>query len=598
MPPARECANRVVFAAAHLAAALLTPGGRTLRATKDREMCSMNLVISTRAGLTILALAGALGNGGEPASDRTARPGPAPHRRLDTYAALPVAFVENRGQMDARVRYEARERGFAFYLTGSGMTLTFAPAAAHDGASVALRFIGANARAQIRGEHRAPGEVNYFIGNAPDAWRTRMPRYFDVVYEQLWPHIDLRVRENAGVLKYQFHVHPGGRVSDIRLAYDGASQVAIDAAGALIVDTSVGTLRDAAPTSYQHIDGRTVPVESRFVMHDTTAFGFTASAYRHDRELIVDPGIAYTTFLGGSSHETGASIAVDASGNAYITGTTQSPDFPVTAGAFDRSGAVSNFAEAFVSKINASGTALVYSTFIGGSDMEFGRRIAIDATGNAYITGQTKSSNFPVTGAAFDRTLNIPPNCPRCATDNTDGFVTKLNASGSALLYSTYLGGTDYDSPRGIAVDGSGNAYVNGETLSNVDFPTTAGSFSPTSHGSYDEFVTKLNTTGSALVYSTFLGGTQVDNGERIAVDSGNNAYVLGFSSSADYPTTPGAFDATANGDFDVTLSKLNPAGSALIYSTFIGGAGAARGGGGLVGRAGEAPRPGGAGGP
>src|SRR4051812_24634424 len=588
MPPARECANRVVFAAAHLAAALLTPGGRTLRATKDREMCSMNLVISTRAGLTILALAGALGNGGEPASDRTARPGPAPHRRLDTYAALPVAFVENRGQMDARVRYEARERGFAFYLTGSGMTLTFAPAEAHGGASVALRFIGANARAQIRGEHRAPGEVNYFIGNAPDAWRTRMPRYFDVVYEQLWPHIDLRVRENAGVLKYQFHVHPGGRVSDIRLAYDGASQVAIDAAGALIVDTSIGRLRDAAPTSYQQIDGRSVPVESRFVMHDITAFGFSASAYRPDRELIVDPGIAYTTFLGGSSHEIGASIAVDASGNAYITGTTQSPDFPVTAGAFDRSGAVSNSAEAFVTKINASGTALVYSTFIGGSDMEFGRRIALDATGNAYITGQTKSSNFPVTGAAFDRTLNVPPNCPRCATDNTDGFVTKLNATGSALVYSTYLGGTEYDSPRGIAVDAGGRAYITGETLS-PDFPTTTGAFRRSYSGNYDIFVTKLNASGSTLAYSTFIGGTQVDNAERVAVDSSGNAYVLGFSSSLDFPTTAGAFNRTNKGGFDVTVTKLNPSGSLLIYSTYLGGQGSDTGGGLVVDDEGQA---------
>jgi len=171
-------------------------------------------------------------------------------------------------------------------------------------------------------------------------------------------------------------------------------------------------------------------------------------SYDPRRELVIDPGIQFTTFLGGSSLESGASIVVDAGGNTYITGTTQSPDFPTTAGAFDRTGAAQNFAEAFVSKLNASGTALIYSTFIGGSNMEFGRRIAIDAAGNAYITGQTKSSNFPVTANAFDRTLNIPPNCPRCATDNTDGFVTKLNASGSALVYSTYLGGTDYDSPR------------------------------------------------------------------------------------------------------------------------------------------------------
>ena len=224
-----------------------------------------------------------------------------------------------------------------------------------------------------------------------------------------------------------------------------------------------------------------------------------------------------------------------------------------------------------MTKLNPAGTALVYSTFVGGSDMEFGQSMAIDGSGNAYVTGQTKSSNFPTTGGAFDRTLNIPGNCPRCGIDNTDNFVFKLNAAGSALTYSTYLGGTDYDAARGIAVDASGNAYVSGETLS-ADYPTTAGAFDRTRGGQYDMFVTKLNTTGSALVYSTFLGGAAVDNGGRVTVDSGGNAYVLGFTSSTDFPTTAGAFDTTANGAFDGTLTKLNAAGSALVYSTYFGG--------------------------
>ena len=185
----------------------------------------------------------------------------------------------------------------------------------------------------------------------------------------------------------------------------------------------------------------------------------------------------------------------------------------------------------------------IYSTFVGGSDLDFGNGIAIDAAGNAYVTGTTKSSNFPTTGGAFDRSLNIPPNCPRCATDNTDGFAFKLNASrlGARLLHlsrrhrhrlpARHRGGC-----------GSGNAYVTGETLS-ADFPTTAGAFRRASAGAYDMFVTKLNPAGTALAYSTFLGGTQVDNGEAIAVDAGGNAYALGFSSSTDFPTTPGAFD-------------------------------------------------------
>jgi hypothetical protein len=204
------------------------------------------------------------------------------------------------------------------------------------------------------------------------------------------------------------------------------------------------------------------------------------------------------------------------------------------------------------------------------------------------VTGQTKSSNFPTTGGAFDTTFNIPPNCPRCGIDNYDAFVTKLNAAGSALVYSTFLGGTDIDHGRAIAVDSAGNAYVIGETGS-LDFPTTAGAFSRTSRGSYDVFLTKLNAGGTGLVYSTYLGGTQVDNCERVAVDGGGNAYVVGFTSSIDFPTTPGAFSTTANGGFDVFVTKVNPAGSALVYSTYLGGQDSDTGGGLVIDAAGNA---------
>ena len=513
-------------------------------------------------------------------------------RALNNYGRLPLAFVQNIGQTDHRVRYYAQGNRFGFYLTQREVMLAFAGKDAGAGTALALQFIGANPHVEIEGGDRAPGEVNYLQGNDPAAWHTHVPRYATAIYHELWPGIDLHLYEQSGVLRSEFHLKPGARPSDVRLAYAGATQLSLDESGALLIHTGAGELRDAAPIAYQESGLGRVEVQSRYSLNGTDArhrFAFAVSdTYDRTRELIIDPGIQYTTFIGGGSDEVGAGIAVDASGNAYIGGTTQSPDFPTTVGAFKRTGATNNFAEAFVSKLNASGTALVYSTFIGGSDMEFGRRIAIDAAGNAYITGQTKSSNFPVTANAFDRTLNIPQNCPRCATDNTDGFVTKLNASGSALVYSTYLGGTDYDSPRGIAVDAGGNAYVSGETLS-ADFPTTAAAFRRTYSGNYDIFVTKLNAAGSALAYSTFLGGTQVDNGERIAVDAAGNAYVMGFSSSTDFPTTPGAFATTNHGGFDVTLTKVNPPGSGLVYSTYLGGQGSDTGGGLVVNDAGEA---------
>nr|MDP9463107.1 SBBP repeat-containing protein [Actinomycetota bacterium] len=556
-------------------------------------MRGAKLLLTTGASLGIVASAIAIGTAvplsgparpevlGEPAREAAATPADR-QQAASAYAKLPVSFVENQGQTDERVRYYAQGNGYAFYMTPTEVMLSFskqrdatAKQQTPEEIALALRFVDHNPHVEPRGSEPAAGVINDLRGSDPSQWHTQIPQYRDVVYPNLWPDIDLRLREQSGVLKYEFHVRPGASPADIQLAYGGANGLTVSEAGGLQISTGLGVLQDSAPLSYQDIAGVRVPVTSRYVLGDGAnedgRFSFDVGGYQRNHELIIDPGVQYTTFLGGNSAETGAGIAVDAAGNAYVAGTTQSPNFPTTSGAFDRTGAASNFSDVFVSKLNPAGTALVYSTFVGGSDMEFGRRIAIDAAGNAYVTGQTKSSNFPTTGGAFDRTLNIPANCPRCATDNTDSFVFKLNAAGSAFTYSTYLGGTDYDSARGIAVDGSGNAYVTGETLSS-DFPTTAGAFSRTLRGQYDVFTTKLNTTGSALTYSTFLGGTAVDNGERLAVDGGGNVYVLGFSSSTDFPTTPGAFDTTANGGFDATLTKLNPAGSALVYSTYLGG--------------------------
>ncbi len=500
----------------------------------------------------------------------------------DAYAKLPVSFIENQGQTDARVRYYARGNGYAFYMTPSEVMLTFArhddAATARqtpDGAALALQFLDSNPGVEPQGADRTAGVINDLRGSDSSQWHTQIPQFRDVVYPDLWPGIDLRLREQFGVLKYEFHVQPGASPSDIRLAYDGADNLGISSAGGLQISTPIGMLEDSVPLSYQTIGGQQVPVTSSYVLGSGSTgddgFSFAVGDYQRDHELIIDPGVQYATFLGGSSDEKPANIAVDAGGNAYIGGTTQSPNFPTTTGAFDRTGAAQNFADAFVTKLNPAGTALVYSTFVGGSNMEFASGLAIDAAGSAYVTGQTKSSNYPTTGGAFDRSLNIPPNCPRCATDNTDNFVFKLNAAGSALVYSTYLGGTEYDAARGIAVDSGGNAYVTGETLSS-DYPTTTGAFDRTRTGEYDMFLTKLNPTGSALAYSTFIGGTAVDNGDHVAVDSGNNAYVVGSTSSTDFPTTAGAFDTTHNGAFDGTVMKVNPAGSALVYSTFLGG--------------------------
>jgi hypothetical protein len=250
-----------------------------------------------------------------------------------------------------------------------------------------------------------------------------------------------------------------------------------------------------------------------------------------------------------------------------VAGQTKSSDFPTTGSAFDRTFNIDTCPrcgidqyDAFVAKLNASGSGLVYSTFLGGFDLDDALAIAIDGSGNAYIGGETGSSNFPTTAGAFDTTRN----------GAFDAFVTKLNASGSALVYSTYLGGLEVEFVVGAAVDASGNAYMAGITRS-ADFPTTPGAFDTTQNGLFDVFVTKLNATGSALEYSTFIGGLDFDNAGDLAIDAGGNAYVAGATISPDYPTTAGAFDRTLDGG-DAFVTKLNPAGSALLYSTFVGG--------------------------
>jgi hypothetical protein len=259
--------------------------------------------------------------------------------------------------------------------------------------------------------------------------------------------------------------------------------------------------------------------------------------------LVIDP-LVYSTYIGGSSADYGYAIAVDGSGKAYVTGYTWSTDYDVIPGAFQTTNG--GLADIFVTKLNATGTALVYSTYIGGSGYDGGYGIAVDGSGDAYVTGLTTSTNYPVTPGAFQTTNG----------GGWDVFVTKLNATGTALVYSTYMGGSGDDYGSAIAVDGSGNAYVTGYT-SSPDYDVTPAAFQTTNGGGADVFVTKLNATGTALVYSTYIGGSGDDYGSAIAVDGSGNAYVTGGTYSTDYDVTPGAFQTTNGGELDVFVTKV-----------------------------------------
>src|SRR5215208_5993132 len=360
-----------------------------------------------------------------PVSQPAAAPQMSEKEALDAYGKLPLSFVPNEGQStDEAVRYYAQGAGYGFFFTKEGATLSFAEGKGR-GHALGLDFLGANPHATLTARKRLPGKVNYLVGDDPAKWQQGLPTHAELLYGGLWPGIDMAARGEGGKLKYEFLLQPGSSVEDVRLAYRGAEGLSVGAGGQLLVRTSLGVLKDAAPVSYQRIGGERVPVESRYKL--------------------------------------------DGEGRAYVTGTTLSANYPTTPGAFDTT--FNGREDAFVTKLNASGSALAYSTFLGGSDLDQGLGIAV-REGRVYVTGRTESPNYPTTPGAFDTTFN----------GNRDAFVTKLNASGSALVYSTFLGGSDLDQGESIAVDREGRAYVTGLTQS-ADFPTTLGAFDRTFNG-------------------------------------------------------------------------------------------------------------------
>jgi streptogramin lyase len=412
---------------------------------------------------------------------------------------------------------------------------------ARGASEVHLRLVGANPEPEVRGLHPLPGRVNYFIGNDPHKWRANIPTYAKVGYREVYPGVDVVYYGAQGRLEYDFIVAPGADPTRIRLDVTGAEKLGVDTTGDLVLQTSSGALRLHRPLIYQEKAGVRQEIDGGYVLVGKDQIGIRVAAYDAGRPLVIDPVLSYSTYLGGTALDFGYSIAVDSAGNAYVTGSTTIAGHDIV-----------------VAKLNAAGSALVYLAFVGGSSDDEGTGIALDSAGNAYVTGYTKSPDFP--------TLNAPQ---PTLHGLQDAFVVKLNAAGSDLVYSTYLGGTASDFGSSIAVDTAGSAYVTGYTQS-PDFPMV-NALQPTFPGT-TAFVAKLNAAGSALVYSTYLGGGG-DRGNGIAVDSAGNAYVTGSTQSPDFPTV-NALQPTLAGGSDAFVAKLNAAGSALVYSTYLGGGG------------------------
>lgn len=517
-------------------------------------------------------------------------PAPSDSKRMiervkTAYGKLPISFEANRGQTDSTVKFISRGSGSTLFLTSNGAVL--AVKSASDGAvdrgtrsaskpragAMRMSMVGANPAPEITGLDRLSGNSNYFRGSDPGKWQSNIPTYARVEYRELYPGVNLVYYGNEQQLEYDFEVAPGGNPSDIRMAFEGVKKVAISADGDLTLRTAGRDIRMHKPSIYQETNGARQTIAGRYVVKGRRQIAFEVGAYDKGKALVIDPVLTYSTFLGGSSYEISRSIALDSAGNAYVTGQTNSFNFPVTINGYDTTYA--NYADVFVTKMNADGTQMVYSTYLGGNSDDRSLGIAVDSSGNAYVTGGTSSTDYPTTPGAFQ--TGMPGQ-----QYYGDAFVTKLNSDGTALIYSTFLGGMNSDQANAIAVDSSGNAYVAGSSYSS-NFPTTPGAFQTSLSTTYNEdaFVTKLNDSGTALVYSTFLGGAGEDGANAIKVDSSGYAYVTGMTASADFDVTAGSFQTIYGGSSgnynpygDAFATKLNQTGTSLVYSTYLGGNG------------------------
>ena len=527
------------------------------------------------------------------------------------YGKLPLYFIENKGQVDKVVRFYEKSSDHATFFTKDGVYLSlgrikknnvgqgFSPALSNPkglpyeinenettSQLIKLSLLNANKNPEMVAEDLQEGKVNYFIGKDPKKWKINIPTFKTVLYKEVYKGIDIKFYGNNCQLEYDIVVKPGADPSVVKFAYEGVKSLRVTESGDLEISLADGKITQKKPIVYQEINGKRVKVAGEFKVQSSklriltsnlktknsplvtrnsqlvTAFSysFQLASYNKSHSLVIDPVLLYSRYLGGSDEDWSYGIAVDSAGNAYLTGTTKSADFPTASPINKDYSGGSNYGDAFVAKINASGSALVYSTYLGGSNDDIGNGIAVDSLGNAYITGMTKSDDFPTASPIYKDYGG--------GTNYGDAFVTKINASGSALDYSTYLGGSKDDIGNGIAVDSAGNAYITGETKS-TDFPE--GFYNS---GKNDVFVTEINASGSAIVYSTYLGGKGDDRGSGIAVDSSGNAYITGQTKSIDFPKASPIAGTKFGGIADAFVTKIKADGSGLAYSTYLGGSG------------------------
>ena len=544
---------------------------------------------------------------------------PTPESRQAVVSAhVPLNFEANKGQADAQVKFLSRGSGYALFLTSDEAVLKLRSVVprqhsvssesrknAVSAAVLRMKLLGASQNASVSGESELPGKSNYLIGNDPGRWQTGVSQYARVRYRQIYPGIDLIYYGKGGQLEYDFEIAPGVDPKQIQLSFAGASHLRLASDGDLVADTAAGEVRLHTPSVFQEINGLKKPVQSKLEISGLRA-QFQVGEYDHSQQLIIDPTVTFSTYLGGSGNEgclaiTGAvvphcpSIALDGALNMYVAGTTDSADFPKTAGVF-QTALNGTAADVFVTKYNSSGTQILFSTYLGGSGLDYPVGIAVNPfNNNVYVAGNTTSSDFPVKNAFQNSPLSV----------NNHAFVSVLNASGTALVYSTYLSGHGADTATGVATDNRGGAYVTGFTTSTdsgTGFPSLSTAFQVASRATSQFFFTRINTAGvggPSLAYSSYLGGSASPSGNpanetqggAIAVDASGLIYVTGGTDFTDMPIL-NAQQTASGGGVDAFVAKFNPfvsGASGRLYLTYLGGSGTDVGNGIAVDSAGNA---------
>lgn len=500
-----------------------------------------------------------------PANPFFPQPGPAARAAVDNrgkqqLSRVPLYFEPNAGQADPSVQFLSRGGGFLTLLTGK--EAWFISGGLRQ--PLQLTFLNArNPKPPIAGR-RLPGISNYFRGKDPAKWRTNVPHYESVRFPEVYEGIDAVYYSGENRLEYDLVVAPGADPGVIELSWKGAERIRVDESGDLVLSTSAGDIRQRRPLVYQETGGRRVAIPARYRNGEAGGFRFELAAWDRKLPLVIDPVIAYSTFLGGTQGEEVLGITTDAGGPVYLAGYTKSANFPLFHPI--QNTITSIFNDAFVTKLNVTGQVLVYSTFIGGENEDQATSVVADSTGAAYITGFTGSFGYPVTNNAYQKNFS----------GVQDAFVSKLAPDGNVLTWSTFLGtGDTQETGKAIGVDYAGYVTVAGLTNSN-NFPTTPGAYRTTYGGSYDGFLTKFDPTGVTLTFSTYFGGALgMDTPNAMVIDPAGEIWIAGGTTSADFPTTPGAYSRVQGGLEDAFVLKFSQDGKRVLLSTLLGGPGA-----------------------